>query len=159
MRGFICQFAIFTILAGIIFSCDSSRMYDQYEQVEGSQWHKDSLVIFEVPVEDTVINYNMFLNIRNEVNYQYSNLWLFIEIFQPDGSAVKDTFEIILADPSGKWLGKGLSGIRSSRTVYRRNVYFPSSGIYIIKIGHGMRPEVLKGIHDVGVRIEKAHPE
>lgn len=159
MRGFVCQFVISAIITGIIFSCDSNRVYDEYKQVARSQWHKDSLFVFEFPVTDTVMHYNMFLNIRNEVKYQYSNLWLFVEIFQPGGMAVKDTFEIILADTSGKWLGKGLSGVRSHRTVYRRKVYFPSSGSYIIKIGHGMRPEVLKGIHDVGVRIEKVHPE
>ncbi|NLO03116.1 MAG: gliding motility lipoprotein GldH [Bacteroidales bacterium] len=140
----------------MINSCDSTRVYDEYKQVTRSEWHKDSLVVFEVPVNDTVLNYNLFLNIRNEVNYPYSNLWLFVEIVQPDGMAVKDTFELILADPSGKWLGKGLSGIRSRRAIYRRNVFFPLSGNYLIKIRHGMRPEMLKGIHDVGVRIERA---
>jgi gliding motility-associated lipoprotein GldH len=158
MRGFICQIGILAIIVSVIFSCDSSRVYDEYRQVARSQWHKDSLFIFEVPVKDTVILYNLFLNIRNEVNYPYSNLWLFIEICQPDGIAVKDTFELILADPSGKWLGKGLSGIRSRQVVYRRNVYFPAAGNYFIKVSHGMRPEILMGIHDIGVRIEKVNP-
>lgn len=159
MRGLIFQFCFLIITLLTLFSCDSSGVFDEYKQIPQSKWHKDSLIIFEVPVNDTVLNYNLFLNIRNEVNYPYSNLWLFIEIFQPGGMAVKDTFELILADPSGKWLGKGLSGIRSRKVIYRRNIFFPLSGSYFVKIGHGMRPDILKGIHDVGVRIEKINPD
>jgi gliding motility-associated lipoprotein GldH len=159
MRGFIFQFGILLFAVSIFFSCDNSRVYDEYKQVARSQWHKDSLFVFEISVNDTLLHYDLYVNVRNEVNYPYSNLWLFIEILQPDGVAVKDTFEISLADPSGKWRGKGLSGIRSLRTVYRRNVFFPSTGNYFIKIRHGMRPEILKGIHDIGVRIEKIDPD
>jgi gliding motility-associated lipoprotein GldH len=159
MRGFILQFGILILLISIFFSCDNSRVYDEYKQVARSQWHKDSIFVFEIPVNDKTLYYDLCVNVRNEVNYPYSNLWLFIEILQPGGVAVKDTFEIILADPSGKWRGKGLSGIRSLRTVYRRNVFFPSQGNYLIKIRHGMRPEILKGIHDIGVRIEKINPD
>jgi gliding motility-associated lipoprotein GldH len=31
----------------------------------------------------------------------------------------------------------------------------PVSGKYTVKLRHGMREDVLKGIHDVGFRIEK----
>ena len=34
------------------------------------------------------------LMFRNEIDYNYSNLWLFIEIVKPGGEAVKDTFEV-----------------------------------------------------------------
>ncbi len=139
----------------IFYSCDNTVVYEMYKPVDSLKWHKDSLFSFNVPIHDTIPNYNLLINIRNEVNYPYSNLWLFIEIFQPDGVSVKDTFEVILADPAGKWLGEGLSGIKTRQVFYRRNVFFPSSGEYIIKIQHGMRPEILKGIHDVGFRVEK----
>ena len=153
-NGFFYKVLITVAVIGIFYSCDNTVVYEMYKPVDSLKWHKDSLYSFNVPIHDTISNYNLLINIRNEVNYPYSNLWLFIEIFQPDGISVKDTFEVILADPGGKWLGEGLSGIKTRQTFYRRNIYFPSSGEYIIKIQHGMRPDILKGIHDVGFRVE-----
>jgi gliding motility-associated lipoprotein GldH len=80
---------------------------------------------------------------------------LFVEIEQPGGEVLRDTFEIVVADPSGRWLGKGFGGIKTLQTLYRRDVYFPVPGEYTISLQHGMREDVLTGIHDVGIRIEK----
>ena len=38
---------------------------------------------------------------------------------------------------------------------YKSNVYFPRNGTYKFKIQHGMRVEDLKGIYDIGMKIEK----
>ena len=131
------------------------RVYDTYYPIENSAWHKDSLLVFNVPVEDTLQNHNLYINVRNNVDYGFSNLWLFVEVAQPGGMAVRDTFEMVLADPSGKWLGEGFGGLKTREAIYRRNVFFPASGEYKFTIQQGMRKEVLEGISDVGLRIEK----
>jgi gliding motility-associated lipoprotein GldH len=83
-------------------------------------------------------------------------LWLFIKIIQPgDTTAVRDTFEFTLADPTGKWLGEGFGGVKTNEMLFKRNVYFPVSGIYEIQIQHGMRGKLLEGITEVGFRVEK----
>jgi len=144
------------IFAGIILtSCDKTVVFDKYRAIPETGWHKDSLVVFNIPVEDTLQNHNLLINIRNETSYNYSNIWLFVEILQPNGEMLKDTFEIALADPSGEWLGEGIGGLKTRETIFRRNVKLPVSGKYTVKIQHGMRQDVLKGIHDVGFRIEK----
>ncbi len=139
-------------------ACDNTRVYDQYKEIPESTWYKDSIVVFEVPVDDTLQNHNLLIQIRNETSYRFSNLWLFIEIIQPDGETIKDTFEVILAEPSGRWLGEGFGGLKTRQTIYRRDVYFPVSGKYTVAIQHGMRDEDLEGIHDVGFRVEKSLP-
>lgn len=146
------------IVAGLGFiSCDKTVVFDKYKSIPESGWHKDSLVVFNIPIEDTLQNHNLLINVRNEKSYNFSNLWLFIEIIQPDGQIMKDTFEIALADPSGKWLGDGMGGLKTRETIFRRNVKLPVSGEYTVKLQHGMRENVLKGIHDVGFRIEKVN--
>ena len=80
---------------------------------------------------------------------------MFIEIDQPGSNTVTDTFEITLADPTGKWLGEGFGGLKNRQVIYKRNVYFPVSGEYKISIRQGMRENLLKGITDIGVRLEK----
>ena len=147
---------LLVIVAGLGFtSCDKTVVFDKYKAIPKAGWHKDSLVVFNIPVEDTLQNHNLLINIRNETSYNFSNLWLFVEILQPDGELLTDTFEIALADPSGKWLGNGIGKLKTRKAIFRRNMKLPVSGEYTVKLQHGMRQNLLKGIHDVGFRIEK----
>ena len=158
MKKIIVQLSIAISLSLVIFSCDNKYFFEAYHNFSGSGWHKDSVIVFNIPVNDTSGNYDMYINIRNSVKYNYSNIWLFIDIIQPGGEAVKDTFEVILAEPSGKWIGKGFAGLKTRKAVYRRQFFFPVSGDYKINVQHGMRQDLLKGINDIGLTIGKNKP-
>lgn len=153
--------ALFPFLVALIFlalniSCDNNTLFEKYKSIPEAEWHKDSLLTFTIPVNDTLRAHNLLINVRNKMDYNFSNLWLFIEIDGPDGAAVKDTFEITLAGPSGKWLGEGFGGLKTRQSMYLRDYNFPEPGEYTIKIRHGMRQDLLSGISDVGFRVEKA---
>ena len=147
---------LITILVLTVFSsCDRNLIFEKYQPISENGWHKDSLAIFNIPVTDTLQNHNLYINIRNDIEYKYSNLWLFIEINQPGEIGIADTLELILADPKGKWLGDGFGGIKTRQVKYKGGVFFPVSGEYKINIQHGMRDELLEGITDIGFRVEK----
>jgi len=143
------------LLLTAVSACDTHRVFDEYKTITGGSWNKDSILVFDIPVTDTLQNHNLYINIRNDINYGYRNLWLFVKIEEPDGIALSDTFEIAMADPSGKWLGEGFGGLKTREVIYRRNVYFPHSGDYKISLQQGMRENSLDGISDVGIRVEK----
>jgi gliding motility-associated lipoprotein GldH len=151
----------FQFFAGCFFliaiqACNKSGIFNEYKTIPQAVWNRDSLVQFQVPVADTLQRHNLFIGVRNDIEYKYSNLWLFVEIVQPgDTTAVKDTFEFTLADPSGKWLGSGFGGVKTNEVLFRNNVYFPVAGQYNVKIQHGMRGKLLEGITDIGFRVEK----
>ena len=149
------QFVISGFLLLLIVACDRNRVFEEYQPIPSSGWHKDALINFNVPIQDTIKNHNLFINVRNDIKYNYSNLWLFIEIEQPGDISVTDTFELSLADPSGKWLGDGFGGVKTRQVIYKRNVFFPVGGEYSFNIRHGMREEELPGITDIGLRVEK----
>ena len=139
-----------------ILSCNMGGVSGEYRSIPKSDWNRDSLVVFQIPVTDTVQRHNIFLNVRNDIEYKYSNLWLFVEIIQPgDSTAVIDTFEFTLADQTGKWLGHGFGGVKTNEMLFKSNVYFPVSGIYGLQIQHGMRGKLLNGITEIGYRLEK----
>lgn len=138
----------------VLFACRQNLVFEQYQNISDQKWYKDSVLVFNVAIEDTTQNNNFIINVRNDVDYQYSNLWLFLSIEQPDGKILDDKFEVALADPSGQWLGNGFGGLKTREAVYRRNIFFPVSGEYKIRIQQGMREDYLKGISDIGVRIE-----
>ena len=67
-------------------------VYDQYQSAPDG-WQKDTIVSFNFKAPDTIKNYNLFVNLRNNNDYKFSNLFLIVELDYPNGKAVKDTLE------------------------------------------------------------------
>ena len=139
----------------IITSCDPNRIYEEYIEIPDGIWNRYNMVKFSVNVSDTLTPHNVYVNIRNTGLYTKSNLFLFITITSPDGTSIRDTFECILADEKGRWLGKGLGDIVDNQILYKKNVLFPNPGTYTFEYEQAMRIENLPFIMDVGLRVEK----
>jgi gliding motility-associated lipoprotein GldH len=142
----------------LLFSCDKKRVFDEYKSV-GSAWNKDSIVSFDLPVLDSTKRYNLFLNIRDNNNYKFNNLFVIVALESPNGYTKVDTLEYIMANPDGTLLGNGFTDIKESKLVYKENVRF--RGSYKVHIKQAVRengkvPGVsfLEGITEVGFRIE-----
>ncbi|WP_338646661.1 gliding motility lipoprotein GldH [Flavobacterium sp. KS-LB2] len=148
------------LLVVILFSsCDKKRVFDEYKSV-GNAWHKDSIVTFNLPELDSTKRYNLFINVRDNNNYQYNNLFLIVAMELPNGFTKVDTLEYQMADPDGTLLGNGFSDIKESKLFYKENVRFKSK--YKVSIKHAVRENgkvpgvtALDGITEVGFRIEK----
>jgi len=156
MRSFFITLLIFSLFIGII-ACDQKKVFEAYHQIDEKGWNKDSVVVFNVHLTDTIKNHNLYVNIRNKGTYAYSNIYLFLTIGSPDGKMLSDTVEFTLADPSGKWRGSGIGGLHDNQIPYKSSVYFPHKGDYKFTIKQGMRDNVLQGIRDVGFRVEKTY--
>ena len=68
--------------------------------------------------------------------------------------------ECLLADPTGRWYGKGTGFIFANRAVDAKVLYktgnrFPAAGHYVIRLEQAMRTERLEGVMDVGVSVER----
>ncbi|MCK5729528.1 MAG: gliding motility lipoprotein GldH [Draconibacterium sp.] len=155
MNKFTFQIIIAAFLLTIFWACNIDMAFEEYKPIPENGWHKDSVAVFNIAITDTLQNHNLYINTRNDINYKYSNLWLFIEINQPGEIGITDTLELLLADQRGKWLGEGFGGIKTRQVVYKSGVFFPVSGEYTVNIKHGMRDEMLEGITDIGFRVEK----
>ena len=144
------------LIAGIV-SCDRKRVFEAYKQLDEKGWNKDSVVVFKVALKDTTRNHNLYVNIRNKGTYPYSNLWLFLTIGSPDGKQLTDTVEFALAEPSGRWKGSGIGDLHDNQILFKSSVFFSHKGNYTFQIKQGMRDNVLQGIRDIGLRIEKTY--
>ncbi len=146
---------ILTVTLCIFISCDPKRIFEEYKPVESKGWHKDSVMVFSVDLQDTYGLYNMYLNVRNRGTYPNRNIWLSISTHFPDGRLRTDTVEILLADPSGRWKGSGIGDLFDNQILYRKDMKLPVRGEYQFVIKQAMRPLRLKGIQDVGMRLER----
>ncbi len=144
--------------AGLLFllsGCQRSTLFTGMVDVQGG-WAKEDAAKFVVQVPDTVTLYDFFVDIRHDVTYRYSNLYLFMQTRFPDSTFTRDTLELVVATPEGKWLGKGWGRVKEDHVLVRSKFRFPQKGKYEFLIWQGMRTDTLKSIRSVGIDIEKA---
>lgn len=149
------KYLIISVLMLMVGACDPNRVFDRNEPVNPEGWIPRDAKEFRVEIADTISIYNLYINLRYTNDYPYSNIYLFVQTRFPDGQFYRDTVEYVLADPSGKWLGKGLGKIKDNRYPFRKGIHLPEKGTYFFRIEQAMRENYLKGIHDVGLRIER----
>lgn len=149
------KISLCVFLALWITACSDKVYYEEFQAIEQEQWNMNAIKSFRFHIQDTSSSYRLIYTIRNTTDYPYSNFYVFTTTTHPGHEAVRDTIECMLADKYGKWLGTGFGKIRESRFLIREQFGFPDTGEYVIDIEHGMRDEVLRGITDVGVRLEK----
>lgn len=156
------KFLVLLLVSILMISCDNISEFNQYKTVENNSWKSGETIDFIFQVKDTVLPKSLFINIRSNNDYEFSNLYLITELKFPNNTLVIDTLQYEMADASGKFLGNGFSAIKENKLFYKERKVFPVSGNYALKIRHAMRKngainavESLFGIQDVGFSIEK----
>ncbi|AIY12661.1 gliding motility lipoprotein GldH [Cellulophaga baltica] len=146
----------------LLASCDTTTVSSEYKSTPNGSWDKDDIKEFQITELDSTQHYDIFINLRNDEKYAYSNIFLIAELEYPNGASVKDTLEYEMTLPDGHWLGKGSGSIKESKLWYKENIVLPVKGVYNLKIAHAMRKNGrvegivdLEGITDVGYKIEK----
>ncbi len=151
---------LFILLLFFVLSCDKKRVFDDYKSV-GKNWNKDSIVTFDLPKLDPKKAYNLYVNVRDNDEYPFNNLFLIVSLEQPNRKVQVDTLEYQMTNPDGTLLGEGFSDIKENKLFYKDKVSFTQKGLYKIHIKHAVRQTgkiegvaALPGISDVGFRIE-----
>jgi len=145
------------LMALLSVSCDKTAVVDMYQHIDDSQWTWDDMKQFSFDFTDTITEHNILIQLRHTTNYPMSNLYMFVHVKGPSGQTLTDTINFVLAEPDGKWRGRGTGNIRELRYLYRKQTIFPEAGTYTILLEQGMREPVLP-VSDLGVRIEKVNP-
>jgi gliding motility-associated lipoprotein GldH len=139
----------------ILSSCNRNVLYTDTVALSNNTWPLMNIPEFRVNITDTLNSNNLFFTLRTGSDYPFRNIYLFVTATSPAGRRLTDTLQYYLADDKGKWYGKGFGDIHELNLPYRSDVYFPAKGEYVFKIQHGMRTENLRGVYDIGLRIEK----
>ena len=146
--------AILGFLAGfVLLSCNSGVMYDAQVDLPEAGWYKDEAVKFDIDITDTLLPYDFNLNINHTTDYRYANLFLFMITRFPDGKMSRDTLEVMMAYPNGKWLGKGWGTLRDRKENLRVELFFPRTGVYTFYLQQAMRVDTLKDIRRIGLQV------
>ena len=142
------------LIVAIFISCNKTT-HEEYYSFSETGWGADSIVTFQYFISDTTKTYDMSLKIRHTIDYEFQNLFIFLE------TQTNDTIEVFLANKRGEWLGNGVSDIREFEYVFATEKQFLKSGIHKLKVeqamryGHLERIENLQHILALGLIISK----
>jgi len=157
------KYWIMLVLFGLLVACDDKQVFDSYQKLDGN-WAKNDSIRFEFEQTDTINPYNLFLNIRDNKKYPFSNIFLIVNFKNPKNEVKIDTLEYEMAFPNGELMGTGFSDIKENKLWYQENFIFNKSGKYEVIITQAVREtgevndvENLPGITEIGFRIEKTN--
>jgi|SRR6478672_5102139 len=151
---------LFILIVLSVISCDKKRVFDEYKSV-GNSWNKDSIVSFDLPQLNAAMSYDLFVNVRDNNDYPFNNLFLIVSMQQPNRRVITDTLEYQMTEADGTLLGDGFTDVKESKLFYKENVKFNQKGKYKVTIQQANRQtgkitgvKDLTGITEVGFRIE-----
>ncbi|MCR4852036.1 MAG: gliding motility lipoprotein GldH [Prevotella sp.] len=140
--------------AAIISSCQLNTTYSRYQSTHIEGWEKNDTLFYEVPPVDAAGRFIQTLGIRIGDAFPFTSISLVVEqrIFPGRRSKV-DTLRCNFTDDQGRLKGPGIN---------LHQYEFPIGTIDLrpgdslsIKVRHTMKREIMPGISDVGIQIER----
>ncbi len=154
MRGIPAALLLITAMMLILPACNTNRFFRETHRIPDGKWDVGDKVSFRVNIPDTTKRYSFYIDIRNDVNYPFANIYMFLDTHFPDSRIARDTVECQLAGYDGRWLGKGSGSVKYNRFLFQKGVSFKQKGEYTFTFEQAMRTNELKGIRDIGLEIE-----
>ncbi len=152
--------SVYFILIGFV-SCHSDNGFTKHKSLSNKGLSEEP-IIFDIP--DKVIDSgfkNLFIRLRNDNTYPYSNIFLIASIIAGEELIIQDTLEYAMANPDGSWIGKGFTQVKESKLWWKEKMIFPKIRPISISISQAVRNNgkaygvsSLKGIVSVGLSIE-----
>ena len=153
------KYLILFSLILLLGSCDSSRVYEDFQDIDQEFWHADSLQSFSFEIEDAAEKYNLLATFRNASAYPFYNLYFQYSLLDSSGNIIKKALkEHHFFDPkTGKPLGSGLGDLFDHKVMLEEGYSFSSEGRYQIQLQQRMRMDTLPFVLSVGARVEVAN--
>lgn len=142
-------------IVSALSACDEQTVYHAFRSIPQEGWKRQDTLFFHVSVPDSQTSYRLTLEVRNRNTYPYQNLNLSVCYTGPGvGFQPADTLETTLANQEGRWQGDGWGGLYQSAFA-AGSVRIEQPGDYLFKVSHTLPDEILPGINDVGIKLQR----
>ncbi|RFM25931.1 gliding motility lipoprotein GldH [Deminuibacter soli] len=149
---------LFALLAmALLQACKRIDVYEKLAFFPKHEWVNTHQPAFTFEITDTAHPYQLFFVMRHSDAYRYRNIWLNIQVKDPD-STYNFTREFKLADGE-KWLGTGMDDIYEHRIPFANGAHLLKKGDYTFTLSQIMREDTLGNVLNAGIRVEKVAPQ
>ena len=148
------QIAVFVFVT-LLFSCQNATVYNSYRHTQIEGWKKAEQICFHVPSMQDDGVYNQYVGIRLTDLYPFQTLSLIVrQTIYPKKKELCDTLLLEVIDEQGQLIGNGLN--ISQIQIPLKTLSLKEGDSLSVNIQHNMRRDILKGISDIGLKIEHA---
>jgi gliding motility-associated lipoprotein GldH len=155
--SFLCGAALW-----LLQSCSGAGSQSDFQELPESGWPLRTPVRFSLTVKDSLSDQSLWIALRHDQDYPFSNIFLITTLSHPNGSVITDTLSYDLAASDGQWLGSG-NGIITHQLPFKKGVRFDSAKPYELSIYQAVRSlgsqegmVFLPGVLSVGYLLEKS---
>lgn len=139
--------------SAILFSCSVQDEINVFEEIPNQKWEYSFAPKANISVLDKQKSFEIYLNFKHNHVYPYSNLFYILELKKDKMLISSERFELNLAEPDGKWTGKGSGSQYTHEQLIKGNFQFPDTGVYTLEVTQNMRENPLNGVVAAGIRI------
>jgi gliding motility-associated lipoprotein GldH len=144
-----------------MLSCTTQEGFTLHESVAKKGLSQRPVVFIIPPSALKGTSQNIFIRLRNNAEYKFSNIFLIATLKAGGKQVAQDTLEYAMAAPDGSWLGKGFTELKESKLWWKKGIKIPTEAPVQIEVSQAMRANgaakgvfELKGIVSVGISIE-----
>lgn len=148
------------VYMGLLLSSCGGPIYEQYKAVDDNTWPKNEPYSFTVNVPEAG-RYALFINLRYNEDYNYSNLWVKTDLQPPKGDKISQRFNIPLFSPDGAPLQDALGSVYfrkfPAQRIEQKLLPFDATeaGTYTFTLSQEMRADELPGIEKIGLQVKR----
>jgi len=152
-------FMLLPLLA--LFTSCQDYLYEEEQAIPEAIWTYADALQFTLPISDTTVVYNLYLEIKHKQDYEFENVYSLLKVKMPDGELNERQVSLELASPKGKWEGECQGEFCQRRLIFMPNIKFNQLGNYKIEFQQYSRQDSLPGIASLKLLLEtaKAAPE
>lgn len=150
-------FIILLFITSLLMSaCGKQPVYYAFQSLPQDGWMRQDTLHFKAVVPDSQTHYKLFIEVRNRNTYPYQNLNLSIcyNSPAPQRRLPADSLTLILVEKEGTWKGSGWGGLYQL-SFSAGDIKIEKPGDYLFKIAHTLPDQLLPGINDIGIRLER----
>jgi len=112
--SFLCGVALW-----LLQSCSGAGTQSDFQELPEAGWPLKAPVRFSLSVKDSLSDQSLWIALRHDQDYPFSNIFLITTLGHPNGSVITDTLSYDLAAADGQWLGSG-NGIITHQLPFKK---------------------------------------
>ncbi|MBN2175017.1 MAG: hypothetical protein JW731_12865 [Bacteroidales bacterium] len=157
MRNKISIYYLLGLIVLVIFaSCTNNILYKQYYKFEKISWNRFEFLNFEMPVEASSQEYDIYLSVRHLPEFAYRELEVNFTLFFPSGEMRTADHVLKFIDNDGERLSECLGDFCDIDFLIRKGIVFNEQGIVKFEIENKNTRLETPGMMEVGIIVRKS---
>ena len=153
MKSFLKYIVLLCIAISFVSCQHKDTIFEKRIDFKDNTWNRFDILKFDVPVEDTLTEYDIYADIRHASFYPFANLLINFSIAMPSSEERVQHHDFKLRNQDGSFVANGMGDLWDIAFPLMTKFVFPQKGNYHIEIENLMTKFDTPGMMQFGIII------